>query len=161
MTEIAAAEVLEGEIVDEVVAIDYRPPPKLELTKHKRKSVLDAISQRRVHLSTAAKLAGVPARALAEAVRHGEDFPQGPYGRLAVDIRRAEGEVEAAIVDKMYLDVEQHKDWKARMTFAERRFSENWRRPAEGANVQVNVGFNAVMEQVRSRQGDNALPTGD
>lgn len=76
----------------------------------------------------AAQAAGIAPSTLYAWKARGEKESDGPYHRFVLKLRQAEAEAEVSAVKILHSAIEDERDWKAAVTFLERRFPARWRR---------------------------------
>lgn len=124
---------------EEIVKFRGRPPGHVLFTPKRRKELCESARQGLVP-ANAGPLAGVPASTLNRWLREGEDDPDGPYGAFSLEFRKNQALFKKELLDQIRRIGVEKDQWAALMTILERVFPEEFKRPAEGANVTVNIG---------------------
>lgn len=91
-----------------------------------------------------AALAGIHPATLSRWLREGMDDPEGQYAEFATQFHAAQGEYKMELLAKIKEIGMNSNQWAALMTILERVYPEEFRKPSEGAKVQVQVG---ILEQ--------------
>lgn len=91
-----------------------------------------------------AALAGIHPRTLSLWLKDGDADADSPYAEFSVRYHAAQGEYKAELLAEIKRIGFEKDQWAALMTILERVYPEEFKRPGEGTNVQVNVG---ILEQ--------------
>ena len=134
--DIVRAEVVSGELVDEVLV-----PGMRKFTRRTKESITKSMAEG-LPLSTAAALAGVSPRTASTWVERGLELDKGPLHDFAIKCIKAKANFQAEVVKGWIELARETKQWAGLATYLERTDPGNFRRPSEkgDVNVQVVVG---------------------
>lgn len=136
-------------------------PEKFELyTRKRREQIITALTEKRSFLSDAARHAGIPPRLLSAWLSHGEQYPKGPLGRFAREVRKIQAEHNDDLKQKVMDLAEAKKDWQGIARIGEQYDAETWSRPSEKSGTNVTVNIIDKLNQVHAEIG-NPLTSGD
>lgn len=100
-------------------------------------------------INLAANLNRIPQGTVHGWIRRGEENPDGTFGAFAADVREAQARfVKRAINGIKEAGFKNTQQWTALMTLLERIYPENFRRPDQRSNVNVNVAVGVVEKKL-------------
>lgn len=158
-------EVLEGELVTQGDSPSDLSKSRKSLTPEVQEQVRERLatteSDPHWSLSTLARRARVHAPTFIAAIHEGAQSPKHELHEFAMDVFEAWAVREEMLMKEAFSAAKSKQKWEGFMTFLERQYSEDWRRPSQSAPTQVvHVG---VVEKLAMLQqnGGRELSTGD
>jgi hypothetical protein len=149
--------------------VEVVPEPKgIELyNRERRQKIIDALTDEGEgeslkpgsFITDAARHAGMKPEVLRAWIKHGEDYPSGPLGRFAREVNKLFAARNDARQKAIWELSHKKKDWMGITRLGEQDDPATWQRPAEGSNININIGIMQKLEKVHGEVG--SLTSGD
>lgn len=164
----ATPEVVEGEIVPASDSPSDLATTRAAITSAVQEQIRDRLAKAKDDpegehwsLSTLARRARIHAPTFIAAIHEAVRSPDHHLHEFALDVFEAWAIREEKLMGKAFAAAESKQKWEGFMTFLERQYSDDWRRPSQSAPTQVlNVGVVEKLGILQQNRGGE-LTTGD
>lgn len=163
----ATREVIEGELVPASGSPSDLATTRAAITPAVQSDIRDRLAKAKEDqsehwsLSTLARRARIHAPTFIAAIHEAVKNPGHELHEFALDVFEAWAIREERLMGKAFAAAEKKQKWEGFMTFLERQYSDDWRRPSQSAPTQVlNVGVVEKLGILQQNRGGE-LTTGD